>query len=51
MRHHHEAEALNACQKMDWEWETGVEEGSIASDDLRIPMVYVSEEFGCDHFR
>ena len=49
LRHHNEAESLNAVQKMDWEWKvneiTGVSgEGVIKVDDLHIPMVHVSDE-------
>merc|ERR1712012_979970 len=50
LRHHNEAESLNAVQKMDWEWKvneitggTGGE-GIIKVDDLLIPMVHVSDE-------
>merc|ERR1712210_258151 len=51
LRHHNEAESLNAVQKMDWEWKvneitggTGAE-GVLKVDDLHIPMVNVSDEF------
>ena len=50
LRHHNEAESLNAVQKMDWEWKvneiTGgtAVEGVIKVDDLHIPMVHVSDE-------
>lgn len=50
LRHHNEAESLNAVQKMDWEWKvneitggTGAE-GVLKVDDLHIPMVHVSDE-------
>ena len=52
LRHHNEAESLNAVQKMDWEWKlnelTGVSEDSYNRhriDDLYIPMVHVSDDF------
>lgn len=49
LRHHNEAEALNAVQKMDWEWTLDAEgKDSFPIDDLHIPMVYVSEDFCCD---
>ncbi len=53
LRHHHEAESLNAVQKMDWEWK--LEEVSrtgqvgpkqyhrLKVDDLHVPMVQVSD--------
>merc|ERR1712025_1498661 len=51
LRHHNEAESLNAVQKMDWEWKvneitggTGGE-GLPLMDDLHIPMVHVSDDF------
>lgn len=53
LRHHNEAESLNAVQKMDWEWKmceiSGVPastEGIPQIDDLYIPMVRVSDDFG-----
>ncbi len=52
LRHHNEAESLNAVQKMDWEWKlTEISGGSSSSaptkklDDLHIPMVKVSDDF------
>ena len=58
LRHHNEAESLNAVQKMDWEWKlqeiSGPTAASAASssdtfnlkvDDLYIPMVHVSDDF------
>lgn len=52
MRHHNEAESLNAVQKMDWEWKINEISGvttnmsSLAQiDDLHIPMVHVSDDF------
>ena len=53
LRHHNEAESLNAVQKLDWEWKmnelsTGKNEsaGSFASvDDLYVPTVRVSDDF------
>ena len=53
LRHHNEAESLNAVQKLDWEWKmnelsTGRNEsaGSFASvDDLYVPTVRVSDDF------
>ena len=56
LRHHNEAESLNAVQKMDWEWkvdsltnESGTNGGRGETmplmDDLHIPMVHVSDDF------
>lgn len=53
LRHHNEAESLNAVQKMDWEWKLGELSGvamageniSLKVDDLYIPMVHVSDDF------
>ena len=51
LRHHNEAESLNAVQKMDWEdlkkdiWTGGPRDSVPQTDDLHIPMVHVSEEF------
>jgi len=51
LRHHNEAESLNAVQKMDWEWKvneiTGGTNGEAVPlmDDLHIPMVHVSDDF------
>ena len=51
LRHHNEAESLNAVQKMDWEWrlqELGKSKNAGNAgqvDDLYIPMVNVSDEF------
>lgn len=52
LRHHNEAESLNAVQKMDWEWKiseiSGIPsstEGIPQVDDLYIPMVRVSDDF------
>jgi hypothetical protein len=52
LRHHNEAESLNAVQKMDWEWKINEISGvttnmsSLAQiDDLHIPMVHVSDDF------
>ncbi len=48
LRHHNEAESLNAVQKMDWEWKQGELSGSDRChqiDDLHIPMVHVSDDF------
>jgi len=60
LRHHNEAESLNAVQKMDWEWKvnelqakttsgsqksTGKHDPSYQIDDLHIPMVHVSDDF------
>jgi len=51
LRHHNEAESLNAVQKMDWEdlkkdiWTGGPGDSVPQTDDLHIPMVHVSEEF------
>lgn len=55
LRHHNEAESLNAVQKMDWEWKVAeLNEGNphqasagstLINDDLYIPMVRVSDDF------
>jgi hypothetical protein len=54
LRHHNEAESLNAVQKMDWEWKVneilggnapGNDGGLPQMDDLHIPMVHVSDDF------
>ena len=50
LRHHNEAESLNAVQKMDWEWKVneitgGTGDGVPQMDDLHIPMVHVSDDF------
>lgn len=61
LRHHNEAESLNARQRCDWEWKvdelsptpsvTGVAQSgdnvgsSFQVDDLYIPMVHVSDDF------
>ena len=57
LRHHNEAESLNAVQKMDWEWkvnELNLQQGAGSNgsqnqvaqvDDLHIPMVHVSDDF------
>ena len=45
LRHHNEAESLNAVQKMDWEWKLQEINSGIkvkpAIDDLHVPMVQV----------
>ena len=54
LRHHNEAESLNAVQKLDWEWKmneisTGSRDQSGTSfasiDDLYVPTVRVSDDF------
>ena len=51
LRHHNEAEALNAVQRLDWSWKcqeiigTHDCEHDLKVDDLHIPMVQVSDEF------
>lgn len=51
LRHHNEAESLNAVQKMDWEWKVNEITGGTSGesvplmDDLHIPMVHVSDDF------
>ena len=46
LRHHNEAESLNAVQKLDWEWKLSeLNEVNNTVDDLYIPMVRVSDEF------
>ena len=61
LRHHNEAESLNAVQKMDWEWKvmelSGNGQGSSSDnislqiDDLYIPMVHVSDDFDLSETR
>ena len=57
LRHHNEAESLNAVQKMDWEWKInelsssapGTSKNALPPiDDLHIPMVHVSDDFDLD---
>ena len=51
LRHHNEAESLNAVQKMDWEWKLSeLNEASSSIDDLYIPMVRVSDDFCLSNF-
>ena len=58
LRHHNEAESLNAVQKMDWEWKVSELEdsdkipdsSSTQIDDLHIPMVRVSDDFCLSNF-
>merc|ERR1712156_392509 len=51
LRHHNEAESLNAVQKMDWEWKVNEITGGTGDgvptqmDDLHIPMINVSDDF------
>jgi len=48
LRHHNEAESLNAVQRMDWEWKLGEIPGAKnrpCPDDLHVPMVQVSDDF------
>merc|ERR1712156_628358 len=51
LRHHNEAESLNAVQKMDWEWKLNEITGGTGDgvptqmDDLHIPMINVSDDF------
>ena len=61
LRHHNEAESLNAVQKMDWEWKLAEissnanpsstataasnDNRSLQVDDLYVPMVHVSDDF------
>jgi len=50
LRHHNEAESLNAVQKMDWEWKLGEFPGNKlmnrpCAGDLHVPMVQVSDDF------
>jgi len=49
LRHHNEAESLNAVQKMDWEWKLSEINSGVkvkpATDDLHVPMVQVNEDF------
>jgi hypothetical protein len=48
LRHHNEAESLNAVQKMDWEFALTSLEGNQSLDCRYIPMVRVSDDFGFD---
>jgi hypothetical protein len=49
LRHHNEAESLNAVQKMDWEWSVTSDGGVYSNEhNLHIPIVRVSEDFGFD---
>ena len=57
LRHHNEAESLNAVQKMDWEWKVSeleeadkIPTSSTQIDDLHIPMVRVSDDFCLSNF-
>ncbi|XP_037039345.1 ankyrin repeat domain-containing protein 11 isoform X1 [Bradysia coprophila] len=50
LRHHNEAESLNAVQKMDWEWK--MKELTLCEykaqpviEETHVPMVHVSEDF------
>ncbi|KAG1683625.1 Ankyrin repeat domain-containing protein 11 [Nymphon striatum] len=50
LRHHNEAEALHAVQKMSWEWKMkslGVCDAKTTPviDNVIVPMVYVGDEF------
>jgi len=51
LRHHNEAESLNAVQKMDWEWKLQAINRDVitkmkpTTDDLHVPMVQVNEDF------
>ena len=54
LRHHNEAESLNAVQKMDWEWKVEELTGkctNVQIDDLYIPMVHVSDDFDLSETR
>jgi len=50
-RHHHEAESLNAVQKLEWMWhmhEAGLADSKTSQpviDDLCVPMVTVTDDF------
>ena len=52
LRHHNEAESLNAVQKMDWEFAvTSLEDNRSNTIDYQfIPMVRVSDDFGLDRW-
>ncbi len=50
LRHHNEAESMNAVQKMDWEWK--MKELTLCEykaqpviEETHVPMVHVSEDF------
>ena len=56
LRHHNEAESLNAVQKLDWEWkmneistgsrdQSGTSSSFASIDDLYVPTVRVSDDF------
>ena len=56
LRHHNEAESLNAVQKLDWEWkmneistgsrdQSGTSSSFATIDDLYVPTVRVSDDF------
>ena len=53
MRHHHEAESLNAVQKLEWQWKlkdsvlssSSEHKASPALTDSHVPMVVVNDEF------
>ena len=51
LRHHNEAEALNAIQKMDWEWEVqGINRGAVVkinhnNININVPLVKVNKDF------
>ena len=57
LRHHNEAESLNAVQKLDWEWkmneistgsrddQSGTSSSFASTDDLYVPTVRVSDDF------
>jgi ankyrin repeat domain-containing protein 11/12 len=50
LRHHKEADALQAIQKMDWEWK--MKEHALCEvkaqpviDNTHVPLVHVSDDF------
>jgi len=50
LRHHKEADALQAIQKMDWEWK--LKEHALCEvksqpviDNTHVPLVHVSDDF------
>lgn len=57
MRHHNEAESLNAVQKCDWHElacemkGVNADDVPIQIDDLYIPMVHVSDDFDLNDSR
>ena len=52
LRHHNEAESLNAVQKMDWEWKLGEFPGNKAMVDvLTIIFLYKNYYISLQFFK